>query len=119
MWSSVCWDPSQANREVLLRRWPLTGQSRSDGLRAHPKCVVIDSDGEVHGRGARAGRGSRAGVKAANRMRRACLRRQQLSLGMHSFLTPYTPPASVRVAVRGGCIRAEPGRSGRWVGATG
>ena len=31
---------------------PLTGQNRSDGLRAHPKCVVIDSDGEVHGRGA-------------------------------------------------------------------
>ena len=29
---------------------PLTGQSRSDGLRAHPKCVVIDSDGEGRGR---------------------------------------------------------------------
>ena len=81
VWGSMSWDPSQANREVLLTGVPLTGQRRSDGLRAHPKCVVIDSVGEEGG--ARETCGSRA----ANRMCLACVRRPRLSISRHSSST--------------------------------
>ena len=100
---------------------PLTGQGRSDGLRAHPKCVVIDSDGEGRARVRES-----CGSGAARRTRRACPRRAPRSLRVLLFHAPRRPTCigkgggegEVRAEVRVASGRGA-GRSGRLGGSKG
>ena len=80
MWGSVCWDPSQANREVILTGCPSQGKI---GAMAFERIRNVSSSTAI---------GRCAGIVrewGANSMRRACLRRRQLSIGMHSSIIPF------------------------------
>ena len=80
MWGSVCWDPSQANRDGILTGCPSQGKI---GAMAFERIRNVSSSTAI---GRCAGRG---GSRAANRMCRACLRRRQLNIiGMYSPSTP-------------------------------
>ena len=104
MRGSVCWDPSQANREVILTGCPSQGKI---GAMARERIRNVSSSTAM-GRCTGGARES-CGSKAANRMRGACLRRPQLS----ACIRPSRRPTCVREGYGEGCIVAESGRSGR------